>query len=236
MDPCPLPRGEPGEGNSARLLQIADPQHRGQTGEMATHAEPVTISIVRTVSPDRVREVAAWARAGQDLLGASPGYLGSGWVRPDPDSPVWHMLYRFADAASLDAWEKSSERAWWISTAAGLVEDRGVQRRTGIEGWFDEPADVEVLTQDRTPPRWKQMISIFIVFFPLSLGANALLLPILGSWPLVFRVLVTVLIVTPIMTYLAMPFVTRALRPWLLRGGNASRRWRRGAPAGGGPE
>ncbi|MEY2849050.1 MAG: hypothetical protein RI885_1717 [Actinomycetota bacterium] len=189
---------------------------------MALKSEPITISIVRTVSPDRVKEVAAWARAGQDLLGASPGYLGSGWVRPDPESPVWHMLYRFADADSLAAWEQSSERAWWIASAVGLVEERGAQRRTGIEGWFDQPSEVEILAVTGTPPRWKQMISIFIVFFPLSLGANALLLPVIGDWPLVLRVLTTVVVVTPIMTYLAMPFVTRALRPWLLRGVGAA--------------
>jgi hypothetical protein len=68
------------------------------------------------------------------------------------------------------------------------------------------------------PPRWKQMVSIFLVFFPLSLLSNWALSPITGAWPLPLRVLVTVLLVTPVMTYLAMPFVTRALRPWLTRG------------------
>src|SRR3954468_16663744 len=73
-------------------------------------AEPITVSITRTVDPHRAKEVAAWARAGQDLLSASPGYLGSGWVRPDPESPEWHMLFRFADAESLAIWEQSPER------------------------------------------------------------------------------------------------------------------------------
>ncbi|WP_165064323.1 antibiotic biosynthesis monooxygenase [Marisediminicola senii] len=181
-------------------------------------SDPITISITRTVSPDRVKEVSAWARAGQDLLSASPGYLGSGWVRPDPLSPEWHMLFRFADAASLETWEKSPERAWWIASAMGLVEDSRTEKRTGIEGWFDEPRSVEVIpTAASAPPRWKQMISIFIVFYPLSLGANWLLSPLIGDWPLPLRVLLTVVLVTPVMTYLAMPFVTRALRPWLMR-------------------
>lgn len=187
-----------------------------QTGFMG---QPITVSITRTVSPDRAKEVAAWARAGQDLLSASPGYLGSGWVRPDPDSPNWHMLYRFADADSLDAWEKSSERAWWVSSAMGLVEHSPEERRTGIEGWFDEPASVEIIAQaPRTPPRWKQMVSIFTVFYPLSLLGNWALAPLTGDWPLALRVLLLVVLVTPIMTYLALPLVTRALRPWLLRG------------------
>jgi antibiotic biosynthesis monooxygenase (ABM) superfamily enzyme len=180
--------------------------------------EPITISITRTVDPERAKEVAAWARAGQDLLSASPGYLGSGWIRPDPSSPEWHMLFRFADAESLAAWEASPERAWWVASAQGLVEDSHMERRTGIEGWFDEPASVESIEIGPVvPPRWKQMVSIFLVFYPLSLGANALWGTLLGAWPLWARVLVSVVTVTPIMTYLALPLVTRALRPWLQR-------------------
>ena len=59
------------------------------------------------------------------------------------------------------------------------------------------------------------MVSIFVVFFPLSLAANWVLSLFAQDWPLPLRVLVAVLAVTPVMTYLAMPLVTRALRPWL---------------------
>jgi antibiotic biosynthesis monooxygenase (ABM) superfamily enzyme len=180
--------------------------------------EPITVSIVRMVSPDRTKEVAAWARAGQDLLGASPGYLGSGWIRPDPQSSEWHMLYRFSDADSLAIWEQSPERAWWVASALGLVEDSRQEKRTGIEGWFDEPSSIEVLSATPfSPPRWKQMVSIFIVFYPLSLLGNLVLSTFASGWPIAVRVCLLVLVVTPIMTYFALPLVTRALRPWLMR-------------------
>ena len=179
-------------------------------------SEPITVSITRIVEPARVREVAAWARAGQDLMSTYPGYLGSGWIRPDPESPEWHMLFRFADAASLAEWERSSEREWWVASALGLVEHSPEERRTGIEGWFDEPTSIEVIPHAASvPPRWKQMISIIIVFYPLSLAANFALSFLDGGWPLWLRVLVLVLVVSPIMTYFALPAVTRALRPWL---------------------
>lgn len=182
-------------------------------------AEPITVSITRTVSPDRAKEVAAWARAGQDLLSASPGYLGSGWIRPDPESPEWHMLYRFADAESLAVWEKSPEREWWVASALGMVSHSPEERRTGIEGWFDEPATVQVMpSKPFAPPRWKQMVSIFIVFYPLSLLTNWAISGFTHDWVLPLRVLLLVVIVSPIMTYFALPLVTRALRPWLQRG------------------
>lgn len=179
-------------------------------------SEPITVSITRIVDPERAKEVAAWARAGQDLLSQAPGYLGSGWIRPDPSSPEWHMLFRFADAQSLQAWEESPERAWWVESALGMVQHSPEERRTGIEGWFDAPSSVEVISPaPPVPPRWKQMVAIFLVFYPLSLLANWALGPLTGTWPLALRVVLTVLLVTPVMTYLAMPLVTRALRPWL---------------------
>jgi antibiotic biosynthesis monooxygenase (ABM) superfamily enzyme len=185
----------------------------------STAPAPITIAVTRTVSPDRAREAAAWARSGQDLISSYPGYLGSGWIRPDPGSPDWHMLFRFADAASLARWEKSPERAWWVSSGQGLVEHGDYEKLTGIEGWFDPPSTIEVIQPARVkaPPRWKQMVSIFVVFFPLSLGANYALSPFATTLPIWLRVLLLVVIVTPIMTYFALPLVTRALRPWLMR-------------------
>ena len=180
--------------------------------------EPITIAITRRVDPERSAEVGAWELAGQDLLRGRAGYLGSGWVRAGAESSDWHMLYRFADAESLAEWERSPERAWWVGSAQGLVEEAREERRTGIEGWFDEPTSVEVLSAiPPAPPRWKQMVSIFIVFYPLSLGTNALANWLIPEWPIWLRVFAAVLVVTPIMTYFAMPLVTRALRPWLNR-------------------
>jgi uncharacterized protein len=186
---------------------------------MTPSSQPITVAVTRTVSPERAREAAAWARSGQDLISSYPGYLGSGWVRPDPQSAEWHMLFRFADAASLAVWEHSPERAWWVSTGQGLVEHGEYEERTGIEGWFDAPSSVEVIRpQMAVPPRWKQMISIFIVFYPLSVGANYALSPFATVLPIWLRALTSVVLLSPIMTYIALPLVTRALRPWLLRG------------------
>jgi uncharacterized protein len=61
------------------------------------------------------------------------------------------------------------------------------------------------------------MVAIFIAFYPLSLLANWLLSFVTSGWPLPLRVLLLVVCVTPVMTYFALPLVTRALRPWLSR-------------------
>jgi antibiotic biosynthesis monooxygenase (ABM) superfamily enzyme len=181
---------------------------------------PVTVSITRRVGPGAEDQMLAWLRAGTELAERFDGFLGSGWVRPELDSPEWHMLYRFASPDSLEHWEQSSQRRWWLDSAQGFVDESSREHRTGIEGWFDQPTSIDV--QDlravpRPPPRWKQMVSIFIVFFPLSLAANELGRVYLADWWLVARVLLTVCVMTPLMTYLLLPWITRLLGPWLHR-------------------
>jgi antibiotic biosynthesis monooxygenase (ABM) superfamily enzyme len=130
------------------------------------------------------------------------------------------MLYRFDSEESLAAWEASSQRAWWLGAAQGIVGESRVERRTGIEGWFDEPVshDVEDLRPAPTPPpRWKQMVVIFLVFFPLSLAVNVTASWLIPDWPLPWRVLVSILVMTPVMTYLALPWMTRRME-WFLHG------------------
>lgn len=187
--------------------------------DMSTPATtPVTTSVTRHVDPSRSSEMLAWVQAGTSLAERFDGFLGSGWVRPSEDSHEWHMLYRFASADALAGWEASPQRAWWLEAAQGRIEATHVERRTGIEGWFDEPAVVEASSATPAPPpRWKQMVVIFLVFFPLSLVANWVVSQTIADVVLPLRVLASVLVMTPLMTYLFLPWITRTMAWWLHR-------------------
>lgn len=181
---------------------------------------PVTVSIVRHVEPGHEDRMLAWVRAGSALAERFPGFLGTGWVRPNEESDEWHMLYRFDSSSSLAAWEASDERAWWIGSAQGIVGESVRERRTGIEGWFDEPVqhDVEDLRPTpAAPPRWKQAVMIWVAFFPLSLLSTLLLARYAPHAPVFPRVLGNTLVMTPLMTYLILPRLTRLLDGWLHR-------------------
>ena len=188
---------------------------------------PVTVSITRHVAPSRVDEMVAWVRAGSALAERFPGFLGTGWVRPGGGSDERHMLYRFDSAESLGAWEASDQRAWWLGSAQGLVGESLRERRTGIEGWFDQPIehDVEDLRpRPAAPPRWKQAVMIWTAFFPLSLLTGLLLRDVAPGLAILPRVLLTTVVMTPVMTYVVLPQLTRRL-DWWLHGRRAP--WRR---------
>lgn len=182
--------------------------------------QPVTVAITRHLRNGHEAEMMSWLNAGIGLAEKFPGFLGAGWVRTEAESEEWHMLYRFADQTSLEQWEHSPQRQWWRSAASGLgVVDSRVEKRTGIEGWFDVPQSTVLESGAQAPPtappRWKQATTIFIVFFPLSVVANWASRELLGDVVLPLRVLATVLVMTPLMTYLFLPWITRRLQWWL---------------------
>jgi hypothetical protein len=201
--------------------------------ERAHETLPVTVAVTRHVDPADANQMLAWIGAGTTLVERFPGFLGAGWVRPGADSEDWHILYRFDSPASLAAWEASDQRAWWLRSAQGFVVESRKERLTGIEGWFDAPVerDVEDLAGAArpaaarpAPPRWKQMVMIWFAFFPLSLLTSwtfGLLAPDLDLLP---RVLLSTVVMTPVMTYLVLPQLTRRL-DWFLHGEPAP--WRR---------
>ncbi|WP_123380331.1 antibiotic biosynthesis monooxygenase [Pseudokineococcus lusitanus] len=187
----------------------------------ATTPEPVTVATTRVADPGQRLEMMTWVSAGARLAESAPGFLGAGWVRGAVDSREWHMLYRFADEDALARWEGSPERLWWLAGAPGTVRPTRTERRTGIEGWFDAADGVVVgaeglADRPRRPPRWRQALVIYSVFLPLSLLVNLTLgAAIADHVPLWLRVVVTTTLMTPVMTYLALPWATRRLQ-WFL--------------------
>lgn len=192
-----------------------------------TEPGPITVTIARRAAPERSEEMVAWMQAGIRLANGWPGFLGAGWVRPGADSDEWHLLYRFDSAETLHAWDTSPQRAWWLGAGEPFVEATRVERRTGIEGWFDPPHtyDVEQVGGVAVaPPRWKQTITIFLVFFPVSLLANWALRDVIRGWVLPLRILGVMVITLPFMTYVGLPWITRNME-WFLQGRPAP--WRR---------
>lgn len=204
-------------------------------------AHPITVAIERRIDPSRALEATSWMQAGTDLAAGFDGFLGSGWVRAGEGSDLWYMLYRFRDIPTLEAWEDSPQRAWWLESGRAFASEVRVERRTGIEGWFDAPFATHVESRHpgvpsapdtvaqptgpiqqpipAAPPRWKQAVTIWLGFFPTNLLATWLLgfVPGFAEWPLIARVLLATILLTPVMTYAVLPWVTRLLRPWLQR-------------------
>jgi len=168
------------------------------------------VTVARRVTPGREREFEDWY---DGIIGAASrysGFLGAGILRPHTTGEDWHVVYRFADAAALRAWERSAERARWLAQADDLIEETGVQRVSGLETWFAMPGRTAP-----APPRWKMFLVTLAAIVPLVLLMNVAVLPVVDGWPLVGRTLVFSGTLTSLMTWVVMPRMTRLFRRFL---------------------
>lgn len=173
-------------------------------------ADPVTVTVARRVATGREPEFEQWY---DGIIGAAsrfPGFLGSGVLRPHEAGADWHVVYRFADPASLARWETSPERAAWLRRAEDLVRETGVERVSGLETWFSLPGRTMP-----APPRWKMALVTLLAIVPLVVLMNLLVLPFLTGWPLLARTLVFSGTLTGLMTWVVMPRMTRLFRRFL---------------------
>ena len=109
-----------------------------------------------------------------------PGYLGTTIIAHEGNiSSVRYVINRFADQASLDAWENSEVA---ISLIDEINKYSTLQRATGLETWFNLPN----LKTISAPPKWKMAIVSFIGAYCISSLASFVLRPFLGLQPLFF--------------------------------------------------
>ncbi|MHC8322245.1 antibiotic biosynthesis monooxygenase [Pseudomonas sp. GB2N2] len=168
---------------------------------------PVTLMVARRVADGRYQDLMAWLHEGEQLATDFQGYLGSGVLAPPPDDDEFQIIFRFANAQTLHAWEHSASRTAWLARGSDLFAHKTEHRVSGIEGWFGAAGT--------RPPRWKQAAAIWLAFFPVSLLFNFVLGPLLGEMSLLPRVLISTLCLTPLMVYFFIPLSTRILASWL---------------------
>jgi len=140
-----------------------------------------------------------------------PGYLGTTTImETTEDSTVRHIIHRFRDKASVDAWENSQELRK-ETEEVNKYSNPYFQKATGLETWFTIP---DLKTNVSPPPKWKMAIVAFIGAYCISSLAAFILGSYLELQPLLFNLSMTIILVMGL-TYFAMPLLSRLLRRWL---------------------
>ncbi|WAC56067.1 antibiotic biosynthesis monooxygenase [Gordonia sp. SL306] len=191
------------------------PTDRGGDG-----STQVTTSVARRIQSGREHDFVAWTDAGIALARTFPGFLGGGWLRNSRIDDEYYVVYRFADEQAMDDWVRSPVRKAWLSRGEGVAVEYATHRLSGIEGWFEPQQHLTNAVRvhgdaGAPPPRWKQAITIWLGFFPLSLAVNLLLISHLHALPVAVTTLIATLVNTPLMVYVVLPWLTARLHRWL---------------------
>ena len=164
--------------------------------------------ITRNIIAGHEKDYDDWLRRFMISERRFPGYLGTTVIAPGGNvSSLRYIINRFANQASLDAWENSEES---LKLLEEVNKYSTYQRVTGMETWFTLP-DLKAIV---APPKWKMAIVSFIGAYSISLLAQYILGLYLRLSPLLTTILMTVILVVGL-TYFAMPLLSRLLRRWL---------------------
>jgi uncharacterized protein len=174
----------------------------------------VTIVISRTVFPGYEKEYAEWVRELVAAATEAPGNMGITALIPQKGlGGLHHVVMRFKDQDSVDAWERSPIRQR-LTYEADRFSRAHRQSATGLETWFSIPE----CPQLDTPPHWKQAIVTTIGVYVVS----TVIVTVLGwfnlGWSFFVENILASILVVAALTWAVMPFLTRVVfRRWLYR-------------------
>ncbi|MEM6611104.1 MAG: hypothetical protein AAF652_02410 [Cyanobacteria bacterium P01_C01_bin.72] len=176
---------------------------------------PVTVVITRRVKPRCKKAFEKFISGITASAMTFEGHLGTNVFRPSsPTDNEYRIIFKFDRASNLKIWEESECRRQWLARAESLrLEPARIRILTGLETWFTLPTPKRI----SPPPRYKMAAVTLLTLFPLIQLANITIAPLLKLLPLpiLLRSLMVTAILVLIMTYVAMPRMTKLFSEWL---------------------
>lgn len=173
----------------------------------------VNVVVQRHVKPGSEEAYEELLRGLLDSIATAPGYLGANVVRPP--SAVhgpYRLVFRFDNSAHSDQWQHSEERAKWMRCLASVtVGEPDIRTLSGLETWFAGHSNEAIIP----PPRYKMVMVALVASYPIMTLLMYLAQHYASHVPLAVRTLVTSTLMLIIMTYAAMPMMTRLFSRWL---------------------
>lgn len=182
-------------------------------GNTSNLNEPLTVVVSRRVRKGKEAQFEQLSTQMTERASRFPGHLGATMFRPSsPEDPEYRIMFKFQDRQTLDAWEKSEERAGLLAQIESLLlqpSERDVT--SGIVTWFTLPGQNPV----QPPQKWKMTLVSWLALYPAVTLVFILFGDLLALMPLLLRTMLVTIVVMILMSYVLMPRMTRWFAFWL---------------------
>jgi uncharacterized protein len=166
--------------------------------------------IDRRIKPGCEKQYADWVGRVIESMKKFSGYLGVSIVVPQGDPDGRLVINRFTDRTSMENWKNSPELRGFLSEVDNYATQTFTEA-SGLETWFKPPDKRSVIP----PPKWKMFLVTTFASSIISYISRLILEPYTRAWPLLVSAPFYVAILVFILTYFAMPNLSRLLRRWL---------------------
>lgn len=167
----------------------------------------VTVTISRMPFPGKRDDFEKWCNDMQLAVQAAPGCLGATVLRPERNSNMYQMVFRFTDALHLRQWERSEQRQQLRERADDLIESERVTVTAGTEEFFLAQGEL-----DRHRTKIGKFIADVAWVYPVALIISISIAPHLAKLDVIPRVLVSTLVIAATSKY-----TTGPVRRWWRR-------------------
>ena len=105
---------------------------------MGDKREEVTTMVSRQIKRGHELDYANWFGRLSEAIRKAPGFSGMSVIIPGKDPDARIVLYRFADAQSMEDWENSPERKA-LMVEVKKYATQSYAKMGGMETWFHVP-------------------------------------------------------------------------------------------------
>ena len=175
--------------------------------------QSITIVVARRPIHGKEQEMEAFTEEVKNVVTQFPGHLESTICKPENIyDPEYRIIIKFDSLKNYRLWEQSEEREQ-LAKKGNEITDEPPQLKimSGLETWFSMPGESPI----KPPEKHKMMVLVWLCLFPLVNLFNWLLNPYIDGWHQLTRTFISTLMIVPIMTYIAMPLMSKAFTKWL---------------------
>ncbi len=178
--------------------------------------DTATLMVSNLVRPSKITDFEAWLQHLHALMQQREGFISVDIIRHlNRSQPEYISLIKFDNHQNLERWNQSSELAEELEKLKELVVRKSLRKESiGLELWFDSTEE----DAQKLPPYWKRLLISVVAVFPLLYIIQSFLPYLLSDLPRPASMLLGVILLSGILTWPVMPFLSRLLKRWLYRG------------------
>ncbi|MES2818937.1 MAG: hypothetical protein V4812_08155 [Pseudomonadota bacterium] len=169
-------------------------------------SEIAGVVVSHIIRPVHEQAFVEWSKRMGEGVRAAAGFRSL--IRLDQGPAISHTLVQFDSQEQLDRWLASE--VFLLLRSEGLDYSlRTIQPQVGQTGVISIPGPASM-------PRWKQAAATWLGVYPTLVAVNGLIVrPLADSVNWLVLLTGSSLILTAVLTWVILPRVHRALRPWM---------------------
>lgn len=177
-------------------------------------SDSVTLAVTDHVPMEAKARYEALVEELHRLFEAQKGFLSVDTVRHSrPHQVEYTVLSRWSDVAAVTQWRENPairEKLTQIEAITGGPAQH--VQAIGLGMWVDHAEG----SAPHLPPAWKRTAMSAAAVYPMLMLLMALSSPIIGGLPQFLQVLIIVIVLSALLTWPIMPWLSKMLRPWLM--------------------